>query len=135
VLGGWDLDGILRVQSGQSVAIGGNNLGRSAKIDNPTLARWFDTTPFINTPAFTIQTTGPRSPDVRNDYTRNLDVVMVKTFKPSIAEACAQHSIPGRVLQPVQHAAIQFAQRLGNQPELWAGDFAAQHLASVPIRA
>jgi len=86
VLGGWDLDGILRVQSGQSVAIGGNNLGRSAKIDNPTLARWFDTTPFINTPAFTIQTTGPRSPDVRNDYTRNLDVVMVKTFKPSIAE-------------------------------------------------
>ena len=62
VLGGWDLDGIVRVQSGQAVAIGGNNLGRSAKIDNPTLARWFDTTAFINTPAFTIQTTGPRSP-------------------------------------------------------------------------
>jgi hypothetical protein len=86
VLGGWDLDGIVRVQSGQAIAIGGNNLGRSAKIDNPSLARWFDTTAFINTPAFTIQTTGPRSPDVRNDYTRNVDVVMVKNFQPSIAD-------------------------------------------------
>ena len=36
--------------------------------------------------AFTIQTIGPRSPDVRNDYTRNMDVVIVKSFKPSIAE-------------------------------------------------
>ena len=74
------------MQSGQPVVIGGNNLGRSARIDNPTLARWFDTNAFVNTPAFSIQTAGPRSPDVRNDYTRNIDAVMVKTFKPSIAE-------------------------------------------------
>ena len=80
ILGGWDLDGIVRVQSGQPVAIGGNSLGRSGKIDNPTLARWFDTTAFTPTPAFTIQTLGPRSPDIRNDYTRNLDAVLVKSF-------------------------------------------------------
>lgn len=86
IVGGWDLDGIVRVQSGQPVAIGGNNLGRSAKLDNPTIARWFDTTAFVNTPAFTIQTTGPRSPDVRNDYTRNLDAVLVKTFKPMVKD-------------------------------------------------
>jgi hypothetical protein len=80
VLGGWDLDGIVRVQSGQPVAIGGNNVGRSAKLDNPTIARWFDTLAFVNTPAFTIQTTSPRSPDVRNDGLRNVDAVMVKNF-------------------------------------------------------
>ncbi len=89
VLGGWDLDGILRVQSGQPIAIGGNNVGRSAKLDNPTIAKWFDTSAFVNTPAFTIQTTGPRSPDVRNDFTRNVDVVLVKNFKASIKD----HSI------------------------------------------
>ena len=86
VLGGWDLDGIVRVQSGQPIAIGGNNLGRSAKLDNPAIAKWFDTTAFVNTPAFTIQTTGPRSPDVRNDFTRNVDTVLVKSFKHSIRD-------------------------------------------------
>ena len=86
VLGGWDFDGIARVQSGQPVSIGGNNVGRSAKLDNPTIAKWFDTSAFVNTPAFTIQTTGPRSPDVRNDFTRNLDVVLVKNFAPTIQE-------------------------------------------------
>jgi hypothetical protein len=84
ILGGWSLDGIVRLQSGQPVAIGGNNLGRSGKIDNPTIARWFDTTAFVNTPAFTIQTTGPRSPDVRNDDLKNVDAVMVKSFRPTI---------------------------------------------------
>jgi len=84
VFGGWDFDGIVRVQSGQPVGIGGNNLGVSAKLDDPTIAKWFNTAAFVNTPAFTIQTTGPRSPDVRNDFTRNVDAVMVKSFKPTI---------------------------------------------------
>src|SRR6185503_4370634 len=86
ILGGWDFDGIVRVQSGNPVPIGGNNVGRSAKIDNPTIARWFDTTAFINTPAFTIQTTGPRSPDVRNDFARNVDTVLVKSFRPMVRD-------------------------------------------------
>src|SRR5258708_28859106 len=33
VLGGWGLDGIVRVQSGQSVAIRGHKLGPSPRID------------------------------------------------------------------------------------------------------
>lgn len=86
ILGGWDFDGILRVQSGQPIAITGNNTGHSARLDNPTIAKWFDTGAFVNTPAFTIQTTGPRSPDVRNDFTRNVDAVLVKNFKPSIRD-------------------------------------------------
>jgi hypothetical protein len=80
ILGGWDLDGIVRVQSGQPVAISANNLGRSARLDAPTIARWFDITAFVPTPAFTIQTTGPRLPDVRNDGLQNVDAVMVKNF-------------------------------------------------------
>ena len=86
ILGGWDLDGIIRVQSGQPIAIGGNSLGRSGKIDNHTLSRWFDTTAYTPPPAFTIQTLGPRSPDIRNDFTRNLDAVLVKTFAIKIKD-------------------------------------------------
>lgn len=78
--GGWDFDGIIRAQSGNPVAIGGNNVGRSAKLSNPAIAKWFDTTAFVPTPAFTIQTTGPRSPDVRTDSLRNVDAVLVKSF-------------------------------------------------------
>ncbi len=86
ILGGWDLDGIMRVQSGQPIGIGGNSVGRSGKIENPTLARWFDTTAYTPTPAFTIQTLGPRSPDIRNDFTRNLDAVLVKAFAVKVKD-------------------------------------------------
>lgn len=87
VLGGWDLDGIIRVQSGQPVAISGaNNVGRNPKLDNPTIAKWFDTTAFTPVPAFTITTLTPRLTDIRTDYTRNVDAVMVKNFTPKIAE-------------------------------------------------
>jgi hypothetical protein len=85
-LGGWDLDGIVRVQSGQPITVTGNNVGRSAKLDNPSIAKWFDTSAFVNVPAFTITNVGPRLPDVRTDFTRNLDVVMVKNFTASIRE-------------------------------------------------
>ncbi len=86
VLGGWDLDGIARVQSGVPVTIGqpAVNVGRSARLDHPTIARWFDTTAFTNAPPFTFGTVGPRSPDVRTDYTRNLDAVLVKNFTAAI---------------------------------------------------
>jgi hypothetical protein len=82
VLGGWDLSGILRVQSGQPITVTtpALNLGRSAKLENPTIARWFDTTAFVNAQAFTFGNLGPRLPDVRNDFTRNLDVVLAKNF-------------------------------------------------------
>ncbi|MBI4908344.1 MAG: TonB-dependent receptor [Acidobacteria bacterium] len=85
ILGGWDFDGIIRLQSGQPVGVGGNNVGRSGKLDNPTIAKWFDTTAFVPTPAFTIQTTGPRSPDIRNDALQNVDAVLVKSFSIPLA--------------------------------------------------
>jgi hypothetical protein len=88
VIGGWDLSGILRVQSGQPISIStpSVNLGRSAQIDNPTIARWFDTTAFVNAAPFTFGNVGPRLPDVRNDFTRNLDAVLVKNFAAHFGE-------------------------------------------------
>ena len=88
VIGGWDLDGIVRVQSGQPVSIStpSVNLGRSAKLDNPTIAKWFDTTAFTNAAPFTFGNMGPRLPDVRTDFTRNVDAVMVKSFTASFGE-------------------------------------------------
>ena len=82
LLGGWDLSGIARIQSGQPVAIGtpAVNVGRGAKLDSPTIQRWFDTSAFTVAQAFTFGNLGPRLPDVRNDFTRNLDVVLVKNF-------------------------------------------------------
>ena len=87
-VGGWDLDGIVRIQSGQPVSIRtpSVNLGRSAKLDNPTIAKWFDTTAFTNAAPFTFGNMGPRLPDVRTDFTRNVDAVMVKSFTASIKD-------------------------------------------------
>lgn len=88
ILGNWDLSGIVRVQSGQPVAIStpSVNIGQSAKLDNPTITRWFDTTVFRTAAPFTFGNVGPRLPDVRTDFTRNVDLVMVKKFPFHIGE-------------------------------------------------
>jgi hypothetical protein len=88
ILGGWDLSGIVRVQSGQPVTINAPalNNGQSGKIDNPTIARWFDTSVFRAALPFTFGNIGPRSPDIRTDFTRNVDLVMVKKFPFTIKD-------------------------------------------------
>ena len=88
VLGSWDFSGIARVQSGQPISIStpSVNIGQSAKLDNPTIARWFDTSVFRPAAPFTFGNVGPRLPDVRTDFTRNVDVVLVKNFPFSIAD-------------------------------------------------
>jgi len=87
ILGGWELSGIIRLQSGAPVGVGRIiNNGQSAKLDNPTIDRWFDTSVFSNTPAFTFGNTGPLLPDVRTDALRNVDAVMAKSFAVSIRD-------------------------------------------------
>ena len=88
VLGGWNLSGIVRVQSGQPVTINtpAVNTGQSGAIDNPTISRWFDTTVFRPAAPFTFGNIGPRSPDIRTDFTRNVDMVVAKKFPFTIAD-------------------------------------------------
>jgi hypothetical protein len=87
LLGGWQLSGIIRIQSGQAFGVGrANNNGQSARLDNPTIDRWFNTSLFTNIPAFTFGNTGPLLPDVRADGLRNVDAVMAKSVDISIKD-------------------------------------------------
>jgi hypothetical protein len=62
------------------------NVGTSGRIDDPTIDRWFDTEAFRPAAPFTFGNIGPRSPDIRSDWTRNIDVVLVKNFVASIRD-------------------------------------------------
>jgi hypothetical protein len=88
VLGDWDLDGIVTVQSGLPVSISRTSVnsgqavsnGHSAALSNPAISKWFDTGAFSLSPAFTYGNVGPVLPDVFSDGTRNVDMVLVKNF-------------------------------------------------------
>ncbi len=88
VLGGWNLDGIARLQSGTPIGLGlpAVNNGQSAAISNPTLSHWFNTSVFSVAPAFSFGNVGPRLPDVRTDWIQNLDAVLVKNFETSLKD-------------------------------------------------
>lgn len=87
LIGGWQLNTITTMQSGVPVAISGannfrasrpNSTGASAKLDNPTASRWFDTAQFVNPPNFTLGTLGPILPDVRAPGIFNMDLSAIK---------------------------------------------------------
>ncbi len=92
--GGWQLAGILRLQSGSPLAVtqatnlnafAGFGIQRPNRVANPelpaderTTARWFNTSAFTQAPQFTIGNSS-RNPVVGPDY-RTLDVMFGKTF-------------------------------------------------------
>ena len=82
IVGGWDVNGILGIQSGQPIGIGrpSVNNGKSAHLDNPTITKWLDTSVFSVAPSYTFGSVGPVLPDVRTDAQRNLDAVLSKNF-------------------------------------------------------
>ncbi|MBI4876319.1 MAG: carboxypeptidase regulatory-like domain-containing protein [Acidobacteria bacterium] len=96
LLGGWQTNGILTLQTGQPLALstqntsnaGGNVLrpnstGKSARLDGPTgdrLNRYFDTTVFTQPAPFTFGNTARTLPDVRGPGARNLDFSLFKNF-------------------------------------------------------
>jgi hypothetical protein len=84
LIGGWQVNGITTFQSGlplaitlpsNSIGFGAgqrpNNNGQSAKLDNPTPERWFDTSVFSLPAPFTFGNTGPFSPDLRGQGVNN----------------------------------------------------------------
>jgi hypothetical protein len=82
VIGGWDFNSFVTLLSGEPVGISRPSLnnGQSAKLSNPTIAKWFNTSDFTVAPAYTFGNVGPVEPDVRTDWTRNIDSVLSKNF-------------------------------------------------------
>lgn len=90
VVEGWQVNAINTLESGTPVSLsapisGGGNRpnvvpGVKAKLDNPTLARWFNTDAFSAPPAFTYGNVSRTLPDVHSDGMFNLDLSVFKTF-------------------------------------------------------
>jgi hypothetical protein len=87
LLGGWQINNITTLQTGLPVVLRGannqradrpNSTGISAKLDERTAERWFDTTQFVNPPQFTLGNVGRVLPDVRNPGTFNMDLSLIK---------------------------------------------------------
>ena len=87
LVGGWQLNTIGVMQTGIPLVIRGannfqanrpNSTGESAKLDNPTQTRWFNTDVFVNPPVFELGNVGRTLPDVRTPGTVNWDLSMIK---------------------------------------------------------
>ncbi len=97
LIGGWQINGILSIQSGQplnlttqntsgsgSAALRPNNSGKSAKLSGPVsgrLDRYFDTSTFSQPLPFTFGNTGRTLPDVRGPGTKSWDFSLFKSFR------------------------------------------------------
>ena len=82
IFGNWTLAGIATLQGGIPVTVGRpHNIGKSAKLDNPTINKWFDTSVFSAVNAFTIGDTGRLLPDVRKDGLVNFDLSLAKSVR------------------------------------------------------
>lgn len=94
IIGGWQLQGITLFRSGvpftvtvsrdvANTGVGGQRPNRiaSGKLDNPTLAQWFDPAAFVIAPNFTYGNSGLRilSPDI----VRTVDFSLFKQFRIS----------------------------------------------------
>lgn len=88
VLGGWDFNSFISLFSGAPISISrpSVNNGQSAELNNKSIAEWFNTSDFTTAPAYTFGNVGPVLPDVRTDWTRNVDAVLSKNFAFAVAE-------------------------------------------------
>jgi hypothetical protein len=94
VFGQWQVNGILTLSSGQplqmltsgntSFSFGGgqrpDSTGQDARLDAPTLDRWFDTNAFRLPAQYTFGNMGRMHPNLRSDFVETLDLSVFKRF-------------------------------------------------------
>jgi hypothetical protein len=95
LLGQWQINGIATVNSGlnlqfnvpqnTSFSFGGNQrpdvTNVPAKLDDPTILRWFNTEAFAIPRQYTFGTLGRMHPNLRSDRIENLDFSVFKNFR------------------------------------------------------
>ena len=90
IIGGWQVNTIGIMQTGIPLLITGANnqratrpdsTGKSAKLDERTAQRWFDTTQFVNPAPFTFGNVGRVLPNVRTPGTINWDFSVIKNTR------------------------------------------------------
>lgn len=77
-VGGWDVTGLLAWRSGQFIRFGGLATSGNPIIENPTPARWFNTSNFTRLPNFTPRTNPWQYEGLTNPGLFNLDMSIVK---------------------------------------------------------
>jgi len=87
LVSGWQVNTIGVMQTGIPLVVRGANnnaanrpdsTGQSARLDNPTRQRWFNTGVFVNPPPFVLGNIGRVLPDVRTPGTVNFDLSLLK---------------------------------------------------------
>ncbi|MBS1828265.1 MAG: TonB-dependent receptor [Acidobacteria bacterium] len=91
VIGGWQLNAITTLESGTPVSLaatvaGGGNRpdvvpGVSARIDNPTIDRWFNQSAFAQPVAYTFGNVSRTIPNLSSDNLFNMDLSLFKNFR------------------------------------------------------
>lgn len=98
LVGGWQVNGILTLNSGQplifsqttnnSFSFGSGSgyqrpdvVGGDARIENRSIDRWYDTSQFRIARDYTFGNIARTHPNLRKDWTRNLDFSMFKNFE------------------------------------------------------
>jgi hypothetical protein len=88
IIGNWDVNSIVMLQSGFPITIArpSVNTGQSAKLSDPSINQWFNKSVFTVAAPFTYGNVGPVLPDVRSDWLRNIDAVLVKNLDFSVRD-------------------------------------------------
>jgi hypothetical protein len=80
ILGGWEVNGLFTYNTGLFLRFGGLLVNGDPTVEDPTQARWFDTTVFRQLPPFTRRENPLQYDDLTGPRFANVDAVLAKQF-------------------------------------------------------